>query len=170
MIAYRHGETMGLFDALVTKESLRMVAYTSDCMVSEEIVEPAFYGLASQSFVSNEARAINSVLFYDQHRFYQYIEGPEQAVRTLLQTIEKDPRHCRLKVLAADAINARTFECTPLGAYFLGNRVASDDPSYIRMKRAFKELGSWGQIDVQSVVGFTRAMAREFDPFDIMRL
>ncbi|WP_439592955.1 BLUF domain-containing protein [Microbacterium sp.] len=61
--------------------------------------DEVFGSLLEQSRRDNGARGITGLLLYRNGRFIQFLEGPEAEVRSLLATIEKDPRHTGVRVL-----------------------------------------------------------------------
>ena len=58
----------------------------------------------------NNARlGVTGMLLYKEGRFMQALEGEETVVRTLLQKIAADPRHCDLKLLDEGFTDEREF-------------------------------------------------------------
>ena len=45
----------------------------------------------------NKEHHITGLLIFDGQRFCQYIEGPDEALQGLIQSIKKDPRHINFK-------------------------------------------------------------------------
>lgn len=48
---------------------------------------------------ANRAHGISGLLLYRNGRFIQFLEGPEDAVRSLYAAIERDPRHVGVRTL-----------------------------------------------------------------------
>lgn len=67
----------------------------------EKILEDARAG--------NEARGITGVLIYVDTVFFQILEGEKQAVRSLMASIARDPRHRSVKVFYEAEVAERTF-------------------------------------------------------------
>ena len=65
--------------------------------------------LLARARVQNEARGITGVLVAVDDLFLQILEGEKQVVRGLVKSIERDPRHCRLKVFHEEEIGERAF-------------------------------------------------------------
>lgn len=57
----------------------------------------------------NRKHGITGYLSWKNGRFFQYIEGPENAVNTLMENVHKDPRHKVLHVLQLGPIEHRRF-------------------------------------------------------------
>ncbi|GAA3031158.1 BLUF domain-containing protein [Microbacterium dextranolyticum] len=55
--------------------------------------------LLVQSRANNVDEDITGMLLYRRGRFLQFLEGPETAVRALLDRIRADPRHTGIRVL-----------------------------------------------------------------------
>lgn len=55
--------------------------------------------LLAQSRDDNADDEISGMLLYRRGRFLQFLEGPEAAVRALLDRIRADPRHTGIRVL-----------------------------------------------------------------------
>jgi hypothetical protein len=54
----------------------------------------------------NAALGIDGILLFDGHRFGHLLEGPTDAVRSVMRSIAADTRHERLKVLVVRALPA----------------------------------------------------------------
>lgn len=58
----------------------------------------------------NNARAqLTGMLVYRDGRFLQVLEGPEPAVRTLMDTLATDPRHTGIRVMFEEPLEERQF-------------------------------------------------------------
>lgn len=65
--------------------------------------------LLSSSRISNERVGITGILLYRHGIFTQVLEGPEVAIRALLEKIGRDPRHVGLTVRLEQDIPTRSF-------------------------------------------------------------
>ncbi len=74
---------------------------TSDEMIVDSIVLPAMR--------FNERADITGCLWFGRRHFLQVLEGPEEAVRSLYGRIEKDERHCNVRLLVLGEITERSF-------------------------------------------------------------
>ena len=63
----------------------------------------------AQSRINNPRLGITGMLLYSDGNFMQAIEGDEESVDRLAETIAQDPRHCRLTRLYRGAITERQF-------------------------------------------------------------
>lgn len=160
---------MDPFKNIVTGNKMRMIAYTSDCRIPEITVRQAFYEIVLQSLGSNELAGINSVLFYDQHRFFQVIEGPDHAAKMLYQNIQADTRHGKLRMLIDAETGRPSFGGIAMQAYLIDQQYDSADPAYERMKAGFKELCSGDIEHSGTMINFTRTMMTALDQYLVLR-
>lgn len=65
--------------------------------------------LLTQCRAANSRNGITGMLLYRGGRFVQFLEGPEDSVRGLLERIAADPRHTDLRVMIDSHPRARQF-------------------------------------------------------------
>lgn len=58
---------------------------------------------------NNTRDAITGLLYSDEKRFLQVLEGPDEKVRAALERIRADPRHRALVLLSTREVEAREF-------------------------------------------------------------
>lgn len=83
---------------------LGYISFANEILRHSDLIE-----LAQQSARNNEKLGITGVLLYDNGLFLQFLEGEEQAVRDLLNRIERDRRHSRLTVVVESPVPTRHF-------------------------------------------------------------
>ena len=71
--------------------------------------------IAAKARESNQRREITGLLVFDGMRFCQQFEGSAQEVATLMQRIERDPRHTHVCVLHHGPLAQRRFGSFSLG-------------------------------------------------------
>lgn len=69
---------------------LRVYAYTA--LYAAHDLERDLQRIAAASTRNNPANGITGALVYDRGRFVQVVEGPEEAIASLVQRISLDPR------------------------------------------------------------------------------
>lgn len=72
-------------------ETLFQYAYTS--CIRPEISLTRVNEIVQVSRRNNRLAGITGILVFDGWRFFQYLEGPEDAVRRLVDKLRLDPRH-----------------------------------------------------------------------------
>lgn len=75
----------------------------------------------------NDALGITGMLLYKDGNFMQALEGEEEAVTKLANTIQSDSRHTGFLVLMRGPAESRLFPGSPMGFHDLTN----DPPSHI---------------------------------------
>ena len=63
--------------------------------------------LAAQA--RNRREAVTGVMVYDQSRFYQWLEGPDDGVDRIMGSILRDRRHTDIEILDKKPVQARAF-------------------------------------------------------------
>ncbi|MGT2425583.1 BLUF domain-containing protein [Amnibacterium kyonggiense] len=76
--------------------------------------------LLRQARGANRSAGITGMLLAQDGRFLQALEGPEPAVRSLLASIRRDPRHREVTVLVEEVVVARRFPDWAMGTGDLG--------------------------------------------------
>ena len=86
--------------------------------------------LLKQSRETNLKLGITGMLLYKDGSFMQVLEGEENAVRSLYNKIERDPRHRNLIILTQGALLKRQFQDWSMGFCNLNSEVAESLPGY----------------------------------------
>ena len=93
--------------------SLMRLAYASEATFAaqpvEKGVEPNVARILMASRSNNAKREIVGGLYYGDGRFFQYLEGEEDAVRKLYDRIARDDRHRDVTTLLEEPLENRTF-------------------------------------------------------------
>lgn len=93
--------------------SLMRLAYASEATFEakpvEKGVEPNVARILMESRRNNAKGEIVGGLYYGDNRFFQYLEGEEDAVRHLYERIARDNRHRNVITLLEEPLPARTF-------------------------------------------------------------
>jgi len=71
--------------------------------------------LLAVSRKNNERHGITGMLLYIDESFFQILEGPEQVLHTLYDTITRDNRHTSVAKLIEEPIERRTFSDWSMG-------------------------------------------------------
>ncbi|MGV8933371.1 MAG: BLUF domain-containing protein [Gallionellaceae bacterium] len=73
-----------------------------------EIV-PEVSKILRKSRINNRAKNIVGALYFGNGFFFQCLEGDEEDLLALYETLKKDPRHNDLRTISMKPINARSF-------------------------------------------------------------
>lgn len=118
-------------------------------------VAPHFTGetmkqLLQQSRKNNADLGITGILFFGSGRFIQILEGPDEAVASVYETIQSDNRHEDVSLLHKEDINRRSF----------GNWLMSYEPL---SSEDLKKLDNFkNEIQVEEVLDLTKDTKKNF--------
>jgi hypothetical protein len=101
-------------------------------------------GICGQSRVNNERDGITGLLVFDGHAFCQLVEGPEPAITSLLDRLERDPRHVKMHVLQfGHAPRGRRFPSWRLGYAYSADPAAIQRLAVTRGGEALVAFDGW---------------------------
>ncbi|WP_144783937.1 BLUF domain-containing protein [Microbacterium sp. BH-3-3-3] len=83
------------------------ISYVS--AAAEPLDDDRLHDLLAQSRRSNHEHDLTGMLLYRRGRFFQVLEGPQDAVDELMTKIRRDPRHTDVRVLLTEHIDDRRF-------------------------------------------------------------
>lgn len=75
----------------------------------------ALLALLKQARARNAYLSVTGMLLYKDQSFLQLLEGPEEAVSEIYQSIEKDERHMNMRVLLDSKVEQRAFRRWSMG-------------------------------------------------------
>jgi methanogenic corrinoid protein MtbC1 len=73
------------------------------------MTESELYRILDTARARNHAAGVTGLLIYDNCRFFQWLEGPTDAVEAIWRSIRADKRHTDIEVLGEEAVPARLF-------------------------------------------------------------
>ncbi len=88
-------------------EPIRMLAYRSRAIAAPTDHELDL--LLSNAQVRNRAETLSGLLIYDQGSYFQWLEGPQEALQRVWNSIQRDPRHRDLQILREETMPKRFF-------------------------------------------------------------
>ncbi len=92
----------------VGSKGLVSMLYRSEA--TEPFAEMELYDLADSARERNHRRQVTGALYYEQGKFFQWLEGPRDTVSTLFEKIGRDPRHENVELVSIGPIQTRAFE------------------------------------------------------------
>jgi hypothetical protein len=99
--------------------------------------------ICRQSRHNNERDDITGVLVFDGRGFCQFVEGPEVRLRALLERLERDGRHRRMRVLRFGEAARRRFPTWRLGYAFSADASAIEGIAARRDDDAIAAFDLW---------------------------
>ena len=88
---------------------MHLLAYTSKCNVAEGQVDEELAAIREAARRNNPELEITGVLFYDNGRFLQVLEGEKDALDNLMNKVAGDARHSKIDYLINESIPFRQF-------------------------------------------------------------
>ncbi len=85
------------------------ISYTSIAAMPEETIDAGVLVICALAEQHNALHSITGILTLCDGRFAQVLEGPEHALRKLMDRINADPRHHSVMVLADGPIVSRRY-------------------------------------------------------------
>ena len=101
---------------------MRRVLYISTAKT--DVTKPMIDDILLTARRKNEAAGVTGLLVSGGRRFLQALEGPEDAVEAIYQSILKDPRHFAMVKLSDKPIDSRAF-----ADWSMGYQPGADAPS-----------------------------------------
>ena len=89
------------------------ILYTSNA--SEKCSSEDIASILEASRRNNPSNSVTGILISKKPEFFQYLEGPEKAVRALYEKIKKDSRHSSIKTVRDGEIEVRVFPNWEMG-------------------------------------------------------
>lgn len=79
---------------------------------------------------NNSSRDVTGLLLYKGGNFMQVLEGPDEVVEAVFETIKADPRHKDVIVLSREQIANRQFPAWEMAFQNLDNPEVKNEPGY----------------------------------------
>jgi hypothetical protein len=122
---------------------LSYISSVAHPMTTEELVE-----LLDKCLSNNRRNGVTGMLLYGNDTFLQTLEGEEETVDRLYDTIQRDPRHAHVKSMTRKTIQARQYS-----EWNMGFRRMSDEQlahvggliDFSEQKFTFKYLAEHGE-------------------------
>lgn len=106
---------------------LLTLSYHSEAVVSMSEAELLRLQASAQS--RNRAEGVTSMVIYDHGHFFQWLEGPPEAVERIWSSVRSDPRHRAIELLARQPAPARMFADWDMKLSYRGDSPGGTDPA-----------------------------------------
>ncbi len=83
------------------------LSYVSKAQVGDD--EEALRDIVAVAESRNIGADVTGALYFDGALFFQVLEGPEEAVQNVFDSIRRDPRHRDVKLLKVEDLQRRRF-------------------------------------------------------------
>lgn len=98
---------------------MHLLMYSSDYTGELEDMPRDFRKILMAARTNNPKHDITGILFFDQNKFIQILEGEKEALHNLLEVIRQDPIHMNINLLMDCTIDRRELENWNMKAFDL---------------------------------------------------
>jgi hypothetical protein len=120
--------------------------------ISEESTESSTTDLLKilkTSRANNAIHNITGILIYDAGRYFQVLEGVEEAITRLFRNISQDDRHRNVKVLYMEKAPARLFPNWTMNMFNLNENKHKD---LVELKKILSQVEGKEGVSADSIV------------------
>lgn len=130
---------------------MQLVMYISDYARPINYLEDDLTQILASAISHNQTHDITGVLFFDNGKFIQILEGTKQELNALLERIKLDTRHKNFKLLMDEPIDKREIQDWSMKAFDLTEHEPQDwtqledlrDAYLNTFKVSSKQISSW---------------------------
>lgn len=138
--------------------------YISDYNRPLECLDVDLHDILSIAVEHNQSNDITGVLFFDNGKFIQILEGEKDKLHPLIQHIKDDTRHKNFKMLMDEPIDKREIEDWSMKAFDLSEHEAQDwslledlRDAYLKtFKISSKQITTWVNHFIKDYARFKR--------------
>lgn len=94
-------------------KKLHTIVYKS--LATIDFSQEELTSLAKTAYFNNFLYQISGLLLYYNQHFFQILEGRQELVEMVFESIKKDARHERIHVIKNEPLSARSFEQWSMG-------------------------------------------------------
>ena len=105
---------------------MHLIMYTSEYCGDHRAMPEDFTNILNTARKDNPARDITGMLFYDQGKFIQIIEGEKQELDKLMDILNSDVRHKNIQVLINAAVPQRELKDWNMEAFDISSHIGKD--------------------------------------------
>ena len=117
--------------------------------------------LLSKARVRNALYGVSGMLLYHSGSFLQVVEGPEEHVDRIIDSVFRDPRHVNTRTLSRQSIASREFEAWSMG--FVDTTLVLTQPTgHVDYHRALPSLTDTGTRARQFLRFFQEGLYRQY--------
>jgi hypothetical protein len=143
-----------------------MISYVSELNIGQHFVKDEMSNIVDIAQRRNKREGVTGVLFYENNRFFQIIEGAEKNVCKIYSSIEIDNRHTGLVKLVDQTVNERTFEDWSMESFYVDNPELINPQNLMLLRELY--IHNFG-VNASGLVNFVRMMIDEMDTFKIVK-
>jgi hypothetical protein len=134
---------------------MHLIIYTSKYVGRAEDLDDVLADIVVRSEINNLEFGITGLLFYQNGRFIQVLEGERDSLEGLMSILEQDDRHENIQRIIDQSIKKRAFEEWSMDSLNLSEGATIDPDELIRIRDAYKKHLL---VDSKLMVEFYKAM------------
>ena len=134
---------------------MHLIIYTSKYVGRAVDIDDVLADIVVRSEINNLEFGITGLLFYQNGRFIQVLEGERDSLEGLMSILEQDDRHENIQRIIDQAIKKRAFEEWSMDSLNLSEGATIDPDELIRIRDAYKKHLL---VDSKLMVEFYKAM------------
>ncbi len=119
---------------------MHLIAYTSEMNPEIEDEDSIIQDIVEIAKKKNAETHITGVLFFQDRQFLQVIEGEEEDLRALMESISNDKRHQNIKILLDSEEKDRGFSAWKMDQIQLGKGKHFDAAYLEAITKSFEKL------------------------------
>lgn len=101
--------------------SLRTLLFVSESLLRLPDDSARLQALVEASRANNAALGLTGAMIQARGHFAEVLEGPADGVAAMMDRIDRDPRHCRMRIVLDRDIAQRQFAASPMSLVYCGN-------------------------------------------------
>ena len=146
---------------------MHLILYTSEFCGPVAQLHRELPSIIASSQRNNPAVDVTGVMFYQQLRFLQLLEGPEENVRGVMARITRDQRHSNVKILFDEPAFERGFPDWSMKAFAISDDTSLTAEYLQTISDAYRRNL---KVHSSSLIGVIKGFVEEASPTDFQAL
>jgi len=119
---------------------MKLIVYISEYSGSEAEIDQVLESITLKAKTNNPEYDVTGVLFYQNGKFVQIIEGEEESLNKLMKRIESDSRHSNIKYLVNEEIQNHAFKDWNMDSFNLSDKKNIDAEELEKIYDAYRKV------------------------------
>ena len=119
---------------------MKLIVYISEYTGNEDDVDKVLESITLKAKKNNLECDVTGVLFYQNGKFVQIIEGEEESLNALMKRIESDSRHRNIKYLVKEDIQKHAFKDWNMDSFNLSDKKNIDGEELEKIYDAYRKV------------------------------
>ena len=121
---------------------MKLIVYMSEYTGNEHDIDKVLESISLKSKTNNLEFDETGVLFYQNGKFVQIIEGEEESLNVLMKHIESDARHRNIKYLVNEDIQKHAFSDWNMDSFNLDDKKNIDGEELEKIYNAYRKVAT----------------------------